>query len=450
MARKKMSKGDESRIAARKRLTEIKRTVPDGMGGTRRMSFYGASKPEAESSCQRYLRSLRAAPGTASLEPGTIAWWLKERYTPLKVHLRPSTVKAIEGAAKHLSRQIGAMQASKIGASEIAKAIANVQGSASLKNKVRTVAYEVMELAAEEDPEVRLVSRKRVKPSKQKAPKIDVLSPQDARRLAESVPPMYRPTVLLMAFLGLRSGEAIAVLGADVTPIGSLLVRRQDDGYGGWTDELKTEESYRELPLPAGLLAALAPYRGAGALPLSRTRFGTGVSENNVRRAVNAAKDRLGLSRCDGHTLHSLRHGASTWLAMNGCPRGLRLAILGQSRGDVQDRYVHSSAADMVTWLTRMWEASEGADAPTFTAPHSRKTAPKGTLNGRSKLTPTTVLQVKEALSAPSPNIMRIAREFGVSPKTVRNVRDGKTWVQTSTEGVVAATTSKEDRIPAI
>ncbi|RYD79335.1 MAG: hypothetical protein EOP84_13150, partial [Verrucomicrobiaceae bacterium] len=119
MARRKMTKGDEARIAARKALVEIKRTVPTGRmdpetgrPATERKSFYGQTKEDAQGKLRIYLATLNAGvPKPGPLEPGTIDWYLVNRIAPFHAGDKLNTQRAIQNASDHLSHHAGWIQA---------------------------------------------------------------------------------------------------------------------------------------------------------------------------------------------------------------------------------------------------------------------------------------------------------------------------------------------------
>lgn len=58
----------------------------------------------------------------------------------------------------------------------------------------------------------------------------------------------------------------------------------------------------------------------------------------------------------------------------------------------------------------------------------ARNRSAKGTANGRSKLQIDEVELIKKDNCTPK---MALARKFGVDPKTIRDIQQGKTWINT-------------------
>ncbi|GEM_PF-6558330 len=446
MPRKKMTPGQKKSLEARKALKEYRPTLPTGKYDAQgnpimeRKSFYyhPGEKHLAEAAAQDYLRTLLVAPKSESgPREGTVDWYLVHRYAPLKADAKHNTRRAIQLASDHLSDHAGHLLAKDFKAPELAKVLAKVGKSASLRNQVRLVALEINDLAAEEDPEVRLISRRRVKPAKQRAPKVQVQTPRECLAVALSVPEQYRPAALFMAAFGLRGGEAVAPLWSDVTPLGSLMVVRQEDDEGGAKEELKSENAVREIPIPKAMATLLAELRegqrtkglGKPSDPISATRNGTPVSENNSRRAVQAARTRLEMPAYKGRPQHIFRHSLATWLDTNGCPEGVRLALLGQSRDAVKDRYVHASTADMLPWLERWWTAATGAEPKERVWRGGTRTPSAGEKNGRAKMTQAKADAMREDLKKPGATLKTVAETYGISERQARDIREGKVWI---------------------
>lgn len=173
------------------------------------------------------------------------------------------------------------------------EALEIIEGGAALKNKVRDLILDVVLLASEEDKRVYPIVSKRVPRYSVKTPVLPVYTLHGMSRVCEGMRgTAYFPALMLMSELGIRPGEAVAQFAGDIDPIGNLNVVRQDDGKGGWTLELKTEESERIFPVPSDLLdefKALTDKKGRTRRPgdyLSMTPTGTHPSENNTTREV--------------------------------------------------------------------------------------------------------------------------------------------------------------------
>lgn len=141
----------------------------------------------------------------------------------------------------------------------------------------------------------------------------------------------YERVVTLIAYLGLRKGEALALSWSDIDLNRSTLritgtLTRLDGQLV--TTEPQTVNSRRTLPLSAEALSLLAEQRRAQAADRRRaanawkesgavltTQSGEPMDPRNVLRAVNAAAVQLGLV---GVNVHSMRHSAATAMLESG------------------------------------------------------------------------------------------------------------------------------------
>jgi integrase len=125
----------------------------------------------------------------------------------------------------------------------------------------------------------------------------------------------------LASYAGLRLGEIRALTWADVDlEAGTLTVRRSllPDGV---PKAPKTEAGTRTVPLLPALRRLLvawklrSPYTGPTALVIA-TADGRPVSERNLRRALEAAKETAGFATSNERlSWHSLRHSFASLLA---------------------------------------------------------------------------------------------------------------------------------------
>jgi integrase len=138
----------------------------------------------------------------------------------------------------------------------------------------------------------------------------------------------YRNVLILIASLGLRRGEALALHWSDVDLVASVLSVRGTLGRVGGQltiTEPKTERSRRTMPLSAALGAMLRSHRAeqeAERLTAGNqwrdhglvfaTEFGTPVDPRNILRTVQIASKKAGITDIGVHTL---RHSAAVaWL----------------------------------------------------------------------------------------------------------------------------------------
>lgn len=144
-------------------------------------------------------------------------------------------------------------------------------------------------------------------------------------RLLGQLPERWLLFFELLAHTGLRISEALGLDWTDVE-FGArprLRVRRQF--YRGRLSRLKTRNSRRDLPLSPELarkLWAARPARAEG--PIFATRNGTRYSDRNVRRVLDAAASRAGLTKqvtdrtVSRVSFHTFRHTCASLLFEGG------------------------------------------------------------------------------------------------------------------------------------
>lgn len=447
-----------------KDTVEIKRWVVLPNGERKRRSFYGATLERAEAEWRAAEQPALADPDFA---PGTFAWWLADRYKPLKEHLEANTRANLFFAIRHLGPEIGHLRVDEINATVLASALTRIAAkktprsrhiekapdgtvrilrewnhkplAASSVNRCRTVALEVMAIAAESKAAEPINSR-RVPKRKEPALEIEPYDPREIRALWQrSRGTIAEVPVLLMGFLGLTVNEALAVDKEDLTPQGTLAVQHHMKRTGDRSRNMKNEFRPRHLPLPPGLVEALQPHLfGTGPMCRDSQEDAGRATEDNVGRSVEAKMRLAGLRRL---TLHGLRHSFSSWLEENGCPRAVRLRLMGQSRKGVSDRYNHSSEAALRDWLGRLWDASllpfdDGAE-PVVQEPgrSGPKVPATGERHGRAKLDEARVREILERVrpkeeggGGGGEGDASVARDYGVDPQAIRQIRLGLTW----------------------
>lgn len=136
------------------------------------------------------------------------------------------------------------------------------------------------------------------------------------------------PLLLMMATLGLRRGEALGLMWADIDAGGLLTLTRQrmrQKGRGLVVAPLKSRASQRVLPLPPAVLAELRTWRAGQRL---RSVWVVDASPELLRRDHRRAIDAAGLPPI---TLHGLRHSMATLAAEAGTPMKILQGILGHS-----------------------------------------------------------------------------------------------------------------------
>ena len=175
--------------------------------------------------------------------------------------------------------------------------------------------------------------------------------------LDEKAPTMYKLFYNLLAFNGLRRGEALGLEFGDIDYKKSILsINRTSNyhvGYGIYTDTPKTKNSYRSLKIDSkilGLIKQLKAERIKQAIECgdqwqdSDRLFvnwqGKPLSPNIPHKWLQRFCEKEGLPF---HGLHSFRHFTGTQLIASGLDAKRTSMFLGHSQtSTTMNYYVHS------------------------------------------------------------------------------------------------------------
>lgn len=163
------------------------------------------------------------------------------------------------------------------------------------------------------------------------------------------------PLLLLIATLGLRRSEALAVTWDRIDlASGSLRVDRQRVRIDHRMQfcPLKSKASRRTLPLSPPIVAELVSMRSAQrVVSFSGLLFDT--NPDSLRKAHLRTIQRAQLP---GVTLHGLRHSVATAQAVSGCPMKVLQGMLGHSRFELTANLYadHIGAADCAPYMAAL------------------------------------------------------------------------------------------------
>ncbi len=174
----------------------------------------------------------------------------------------------------------------------------------------------------------------------------------------------YRALLLVLAFGGLRFGEATALRRSDVLSGGRLRVERSVRRVGGrWVlGEPKTDAGHRTVTLPAAVAAVLEEHlekhvpTPPGAL-LFGTSTGGYLARSNWNSTFRRAADAIGLPPVRPH---ELRHTGATLAAATGATTKELMRRLGHSSPAAALLYQHA-ADDRDADIARALDAMLGA-----------------------------------------------------------------------------------------
>ena len=171
--------------------------------------------------------------------------------------------------------------------------------------------------------------------------------PDEAQRIIDAAPEPWNLCFMFMAYLGLRTGEAVGIawdhLGLEA---GVLMVRQSN--WRGQLLTVKSKSSKRDLPLPEQLTAALADYRqrwvpNAAGL-LFANKKGKPITSCYVRRDVlHPIRESLGIPR---GAFHAFRHGHATAMFSSGANPKVVQDGVGHAHITTTMRYTHAVSKD--------------------------------------------------------------------------------------------------------
>lgn len=178
------------------------------------------------------------------------------------------------------------------------------------------------------------------RPKEKKAPSLEQVN-----RILQQCTPRRRAEIGMLAFSGMRSGEAQGLKRASVNlKDGWLDIVDQVDG------PTKTASSVRSVPIPPRLLKLLRALpkhdRELFFVAEPSGRYPDGGQPINTKRLNEYFKAAAARAGIEGFTCHSLRHFFKTFCINEGVPREMVDRWQGHADGSVSGRYYHVDDAD--------------------------------------------------------------------------------------------------------
>lgn len=329
----------------------------------KRVSVYAPTKTECRSKLKAVIQ--RIEDGQPAKDAAmTVADWLGIwRTTALEASDRRATTKALYAglSVNHLEvGVIGGKRLDRLKATDIEALVVKLRKdglSESTVRQVYTVLRGALDIAVRDgllasNPVAKV---RRPKVTRTEAHHLPVSEVQTL--LSHARASRYYLAVLLMAFTGLRRGEAAGLAWADVDlDKAEMTVTHTLSRVGGELvlSEPKTTRSRRRVPLSAPLVSELKAHkirqdaeRKAAANQWTETGMvfttasGTMVDPRNLLRVVEKAAQAAGL---EGVRAHTLRHSAAVGLLEGGAHIKAVADILGHSSIAITgDIYGHTS-----------------------------------------------------------------------------------------------------------
>jgi integrase len=184
-------------------------------------------------------------------------------------------------------------------------------------------------------------------------------TPEESQRIIDAAPEPWNLCFSLMAYLGLRTGETLALTWGHVDFDKAVLLVRQSTWYGRILT-VKSKMSRRDIPLPEVLVALLAAYRTCWRPNdmglLFANRKGGPIGAQYVRRKVlHPIREQLGIPR---GAFHAFRHGHATAMFSEG-DANPKVVMDNMGHSDIKTtmRYTHAVPADRRDAVERATQA---------------------------------------------------------------------------------------------
>lgn len=275
--------------------------------------------------------------------------------------LRASTQATYASALRtHIKPLIGDLEIETIGTADIRGFFADMRRNGVGPGAVDMV-YRLLSktflAAMKEDPPTRTTNpMSAVKRSKPKRSNIEPPTPEELEAIIAKMLPRYRALTELMAWTGLRIGEAAGLMMSSWNQETRKIRVEQQSGRFGFGEELKTDAAYRDLYLPAKVNHALKlhvkrypPVDGR----IFSTNRGTPVINDRYYKVFQRAKRRAGITR--PLSPHKLRHHAITAMGRAGVPPKAAQAAVGHTTAALTlDIYTHINDDDLMNIADRM------------------------------------------------------------------------------------------------
>jgi integrase len=258
-------------------------------------------------------------------------------------HVRPSTLAQYRWAVeRYIIPRIGQVAIGALRPEDVRSFLAAMLADGARPRTVRAVRqvlHGILEEAVR-DGVIPSNPARYARPPREERSELRVPTPEEVERLVEATPEPWRALLLVLAYGGLRIGEALGLQRRDLDLLrGRLQVRRQAVEVGGAVElaDVKTAAGRRVIALPAFVVEALARHLEGRpsepeALVFADARGGPVRRTNWRRRVWGPAVRAAGL---EGLRPHDLRHfAASVAVAAGAHPRALQ-ARLGHSSARV-------------------------------------------------------------------------------------------------------------------
>ena len=359
-------------------------TNPD-TGKPIRKYFYGKTRPEVAKKLTKALNDLENGVLNIGKDLTFGQWldvWFKDYAKP---NVRAITWSKYEMLIKlHIKPDLEKIQLSKLKPNNIQQLYNNKLKKGRVDKKgglsrrpvelIHTIIHSSLKQAIKENLIIRNVSDSTKLPSKVKK-EVKILSQEDQDKFIEELlKERLGMAFLLDIFTGLRRGELLGLKWEDVDfnekqiTIKRSLQRVKKDGGGTELkfEELKTDKSYRTIPIPQVIFDELIKYQEKQEVEkqiakkvytnkynlIFCTSVGTPIEPRNFNRLFDKI---LKNAKIDHINLHALRHTYATRLfEMNEHPKTVQ-ELLGHAKvGTTIDTYTHVAMEQKQLTINRL------------------------------------------------------------------------------------------------
>lgn len=184
-------------------------------------------------------------------------------------------------------------------------------------------------------------------PSEIAAPEVRFFTPVEAQKIIDAAPRPWNVCFALMAYLGLRTGEAVGIAWQHLDLDAAVLMVRQSN-WRGKLLTVKSKASRRDLPIPLVLVDMLVEYRkdwrpNQHGLLFTNTQ-GQAITSCYVRRDIlHPIREKLGIPR---GAFHAFRHGHATAMFSSGANPKVVQDGMGHAHITTTMRYTHAVSND--------------------------------------------------------------------------------------------------------
>ena len=299
---------------------------------------------------QKHLRTDRVPTVAEFLD-----YWLHQSVKP---RLRPLTFAGYEvNVRRHLAPLLGKIRLDRLTPQDVQEMM-NRRLADGLSAKSVAYMHQVLRTALELARRWEVIDRNvasLVDPPRRMRPKINPLTPDQAKRFLVSVRGHRLEALFSVALaMGLRQGEALGLRWEDVdTTQGVLWVRNQLQRIDGRLTlvEPKTERSRRTLVVPPTIIQNLREHQArqvAEKLWAGSKWIDSGFVFTNraggplqARRVIDEFHKVLKTAGLQRIRFHDLRHSCATLLLVQEVPDRVVMQILGHSDISMTQEYIH-------------------------------------------------------------------------------------------------------------